>query len=89
MDFAAPQLGERDMVKAVEVRPAGTAERPLWDTLMQQHHYLGFQGMIGESVRYVAAYRDRWLALLGWSSAALKCKARDEWIGRYPEIAFS
>ena len=43
-------------------------------------------GMIGESLRYVAEYRDQWLALLGWSSAALKCKARDLWIGWTPAL---
>jgi hypothetical protein len=71
----------REVVKGVEVRPVSAAEQPLWDRLMQQHHYLGFQGMIGESLRYVALYQDRWLALLGWSSAALKCGVRDQWIG--------
>jgi len=30
---------------------------------------------------YVAHHDNRWLALLGWGAAALKCKARDQWIG--------
>jgi hypothetical protein len=34
----------------------------------------------------VAVYQDRWLALLGWSSAALKCKERDQWFGRTPAL---
>lgn len=33
---------------------------------MAQHHYLGFHGMIGESLRFIAVYQHRWLALLGW-----------------------
>jgi hypothetical protein len=53
---------------------------------MQTHHYLGFQGMIGESLRFVAVYQQRWLALLGWSSAALKCTVRDQWIGWTPTL---
>lgn len=76
----------REIVRAVEVRPVSAAEQPRWDGLMQEHHYLGFQGMIGESLRYAAVYRDRWLALLGWSSAALKCAARDHWIGWTPAL---
>lgn len=76
----------RDLVRGVEVRLVNAAERIRWDRLMQQHHYLGFHGMIGESLRYVAVHRDRWLALLGWSSAALKCKARDQWIGWTPAL---
>ncbi len=80
--LSQPEAG--DVVRGVEVRPVGAAERPLWDKLMQEHHYLGFQGMIGESLRYVAVYQDHWLALLGWSSAALKCRVRDQWIGWTP-----
>ena len=69
------------MVRGVRIRPVEGSERTRWDTLMAEHHYLGFQGMIGESLRYVAEHQGHWLALLGWSSAALKCKVRDEWIG--------
>lgn len=75
-----------DVVRGVEIRLVGSDERTAWDRLMAAHHYLGFQGMIGESLRYVAVYRDRWLALLGWSSAVLKCKARDHWIGWTPAL---
>lgn len=75
-----------EVVRDVRIRPVEASERTRWDTLMAEHHYLGFQGMIGESLRYVAVYRDRWLALLGWSSAALKCKAREEWIGWSPAL---
>lgn len=70
-----------DVVRGVRIRPVEGSERTRWDALMGEHHYLGFRGMIGQSLRYVAVYQDRWLALLGWSSAALKCKARDQWIG--------
>lgn len=71
----------RDLVKLVEVRLVSASERSLWNGLMKQHHYLGFHSLIGQSLRYVAVYRDHWLALLGWGAAALKCKARDQWVG--------
>lgn len=48
---------------------------------MREHHYLGFERIIGESLCYVASVRDEWAALLGWGSAALKCGVRDRWIG--------
>lgn len=51
---------------------------------MREHHYLGFQGWVGESLRYVAEWQGRWVALMGWCAAALKCSARDRWIG-WPE----
>jgi len=78
---AGIQTEAREVVKGVEVRLVTASERPMWNSLMKRHHYLGFHSLIGQSLRYVAVYRDRWLALLGWGAAALKCKARDQWIG--------
>ena len=49
--------------------------------LMQAHHYLGALPGIGETLRYVAHHRGRWLALVVFSAPALKCAARDRWIG--------
>ena len=39
------------------------------------------KGRLGETVRYVAHHRGRWLALAVFSAPALKCGARDRWIG--------
>ena len=49
--------------------------------LMQAHHSLGAVPGMGEAVRYVAHHRGRWLALLVFFALALKCRARDRWIG--------
>lgn len=75
-----PQLSDSGSNRLV-VRPILPGERELWDKLVRAHHYLGFQGFIGQSLRYVAESGGRWLALLGWQAAALKCKPRDRWIG--------
>lgn len=48
---------------------------------MQEHHYLGWLPKIGETLWYVATWREQWVALLGFSVAAWKCSARDRWIG--------
>jgi hypothetical protein len=48
---------------------------------MQEYHYLGFLPKIGETLWYVAALGDQWVALLSFSASALKCAARDRWIG--------
>ena len=71
----------REVVRRVEVRLVTASEQSHWNCLMKRHHYLGFHSLVGQSLRYVAVYEDRWLALLGWGSAALKCKARDQWVG--------
>ncbi len=70
----------------VEVRPIRREERSRWDELMRRHHYLGLERLAGESLRYVAEAQGRWLALIGWTSAAFKCKPRDAWIGWSPQV---
>ena len=49
--------------------------------LMQAHHSLGALPGIGETGRYVAHHRGRWLALVVCSAPALKCAARNRWNG--------
>lgn len=65
----------------VEVAAVTVDEEARFRALMQAHHYLGAAPKIGETVWYVAHRRGEWLALAVFSAAALKCRARDEWIG--------
>jgi len=48
---------------------------------MREQHYLGSLPKIGETMRYIATWRDEWVALLSFSTSAWKCAARDRWIG--------
>jgi hypothetical protein len=52
-----------------------------WNQFIEKHHYLKEHRMVGESLRYVAKLNGKWVALLGWSSAAFHLRARDAWIG--------
>ena len=65
----------------ITVRPITPQEVCRYNDLMQAHHYLGASRPIGETLRYVACYQNQWVALISFSSAALKCAARDQWIG--------
>src|SRR5208283_2390964 len=56
-------------------------EQPRYQDLMQEHHYLGSLPKIGETLWYVASWHEEWVALLSFSASALKCAARDHWIG--------
>ncbi len=67
--------------EALGVRLVRREERGRWRELMRQHHYLGLDRIIGESLWYVASVAGEWVALLGWGSPALKCGVRDRWIG--------
>ncbi len=65
----------------VIARPIQASEEIHFLRLMQSYHYLGAIPKIGHTLRYVATCESEWLALLSFSAAALKCGARDRWIG--------
>jgi hypothetical protein len=68
-------------LQGIVVRPVHNSEEPIFNDLMQAHHYLGALPKIGNTIWYVATYQSRWQALLIFSASALKCGARDSWIG--------
>jgi hypothetical protein len=83
---AAAEEGPMEVVSDLNldrlaVRPITVEERLRWRQLMHQHHYLGFQGIVGESICYVATIDDRWVALVAWGVAAMKNRHRKTWIG--------
>ena len=67
--------------KKIIVRPVSRSEESFFQKKMQTHHYLGSLPKIGNTIWYVATYQKKWQALLVFSAAALKCHARDNWIG--------
>jgi hypothetical protein len=68
-------------LREILVRPVRPFEEQRYQELMQEHHYLGSLPKISETLWYVALWRDQWIALLSFSASALKCAARDRWIG--------
>ena len=54
----------------VVIRPAAPKDEARWNQLIRKHHYLKEHRMVGESLKYVAKLDGKWVALLGWSSAA-------------------
>ena len=56
-------------------------EEARFRAVMGTHHYLGAAPKVGETLWYGALWRGEWVALASFSAAALKCQARDAWIG--------
>lgn len=73
------------VVRDVVVRPVLASERKRWTSLVQQHHYLGLDHLVGETILHVAEVEGHWVGLIGWCSPALKVTARDRWIGWSPQ----
>jgi hypothetical protein len=65
----------------LHVRPVERSEEARYQAQMARHHYLGALPKIGQTLWYVATWRDEWVAQLSLSGAALKCGVRDRWIG--------
>jgi hypothetical protein len=56
------------------------AER-LFNSLIEQHHYLGYTRPVGEHLKYLVFARERPIACLAWSSAPRHLGPRDRFIG--------
>ena len=80
--FRLPSDEQQALLDHLQVRLIDPSERPRFDQLLDQHHYLGSLQPVGERLYYVVTDAgDQWLALLLFNSAAKHLKARDRWIG--------
>ena len=62
-----------------------TSHEPLFNSLMEQHHYLGYEQPVGEHLKYLVWAQGRPIACLAWSSAPRHLGSRDRHIGWNPE----
>lgn len=58
-----------------------TADEPLFNSLMEQYHYLGYEQPVGEHLKYLVWAGGRAIACLAWSSAPRHLGSRDRYIG--------
>jgi hypothetical protein len=58
-----------------------TADEPLFNSLMELHHYLGYEQPVGEHLKYLVWAQGRPIACLAWSSAPRHLGSRDRYIG--------
>ncbi len=65
----------------ITLRLVSPKEKPRWIQTVEKHHYLKNADMVGESLCYVAERNGKWIALIGWSSAAFHLRPRERWIG--------
>jgi len=58
-----------------------TGDEPLFNSLIEHHHYLGYEQPVGEHLKYVVWGQGRPIACLAWSSAPRHLGSRDRFIG--------
>ena len=80
---AAPGLAALGPVTITVV--AGREQSRRWNTLIRDHHYLGYTPLAGAQIRYLAAAPAAGdIAALAFAASAWKCAPRDDWIGWDP-----
>jgi hypothetical protein len=72
-------LGEIKPIAIEQVRR--TAHEPLFNGLIEHHHYLGYEQPVGEHLKYLVWAQRRPIACLAWSSAPRHLGSRDRYIG--------
>jgi hypothetical protein len=58
-----------------------TAEESLFNSLLEEHHYLGYEQPVGEHLKYLVWAQARPVACVAWSSAPRHLGSRDRYIG--------
>ncbi len=79
----AGALGDIRPISLQQVRKS--ADEPLFNSLMEHHHYLGYQQPVGEHLKYLVWAQGRPIACLAWSSAPRHLGSRDRYLGWNPE----
>jgi hypothetical protein len=62
-----------------------TEEEALFNSLIEQHHYLGYTQPVGEHLKYLVVAGGRAVACFAWSSAPRHLGPRDRYIGWSPQ----
>jgi hypothetical protein len=84
LDFESLRIEDRlsDLQPLRILRVTQTSEIQLFRTLLQQYHYLGYSGPVGENLKYLVYDRQgRVLGCLLYGAAAWRVASRDRFIG--------
>jgi hypothetical protein len=77
-----PVPGPLRWLLPLDIQPVRRSpEEPLFNSLMEQYHYLGYQQPVGEHLKYLVKARGQAIACLAWASAPRHLGARDRFIG--------
>jgi len=78
----SPVAGCLSSLSPLDIRMVRRTEgERLYQSLIHQHHYLGYTRPVGEHLEYVVFSHDRPLACLGFCSAPRHIGARDRYLG--------
>lgn len=61
-------------------------DEPMFNALLEQHHYLGYSRPVGEHLKFMVYAGQRPVALFAWSSAPRHLAPRDRFLGWAPDL---
>jgi len=77
-----PVIAQVNELRPVEVQQVRrTGDEPLFNSLIEYHHYLGYEQPVGEHLKYLVWSHGRPVACMAWSSAPRHLGSRDRFIG--------
>jgi len=77
-----PLIARLNELRPLEVRQVRrTSDEPLFNSLVEHHHYLGYEQPVGEHLKYLVRAQGRPMACMAWSSAPRHLGSRDRYIG--------
>jgi hypothetical protein len=77
-----PILGSLAKLRPVEIQQVRrTDHERLFNSLMEQYHYLAYEQPVGEHLKFLVWAQGRPIACLAWSSAPRHLGSRDRYIG--------
>ena len=72
----------RDIASEIQfIRVRRNGDKPLFNSLIEQYHYLGYCHPVGEQLKYIVHAKERPIACFSWSSAPRHIRCRDRFIG--------
>jgi len=80
-----PVRGPLREILPLEIEQVRQSEQePLFNSLLEQYHYLRYQHPVGEQLKYLVKTRGQVIACVAWSSAPRHLGSRDRFIGWDP-----
>lgn len=78
---AKPLVGKLKDFRPLEIVNVNkTGLEPVWDYMVRNYHYLGYDNMIGPRIKYLVLYKGTPIAALSYNRASLTVGVRDSYI---------
>jgi hypothetical protein len=78
----SPLCAQLSKIRPLRIRQVRRSEdESLFDSLLEEHHYLAYTRPVGEHLKYLVEAQGRPMACLTWSSAPRHLGPRDRYIG--------